>query len=96
MLFPYTIFKYLIKIIAFLSFLNEEGLPSLRTLFWPWGVNWFLLFERNFINKGYELPILSFLELNKSFFHLVFEHRTASQSLCDELSFMIVSITFQF
>ena len=100
MLFPYTILMHLIKIAAFLPFLNEEGLQSLCALFWPWGVNWFLSFESNLINKIYEPPLLSLLELNKPFFHLFFEHRTASQSLYHELSILhdcsVLHFSFKF
>ena len=68
------IFKWGMFIITMCSLLALKG-------------NWFLSFERNFINKIYEPPLLSFLEINKPFFHLFFEHRT-SQSLYDELSIL--------
>lgn len=57
------------------------------------------LWNKFYQYKIYEPPLLRFLEINKPFFHLFFEHRT-SQSLYDELSILydcsVLHLSFKF
>lgn len=68
----------------------------LETLGWT---NLFLLKEALSV-KFMDHQLLGVLELNKHFFHLVFEHRPVSQSLYDELpilhDFSVLYFSFKF